>query len=144
MSFFYSSLSLPYNICITDTSMSYSDGTELESAFEPFLMRSSPPLVSLYIQADDCYFSAWHRRLLCVCSTVYRPARMTMSSLFPFKGESIVAFSSFPNLRSLRVQDVACDLPLARPIFGAPRHLICALSALSGPHLPSWTTTWYI
>jgi hypothetical protein len=103
---------------LADASDSTEDGSEydLERTFEPFLMRSSPPLVSLRIPADDRHFDVWrqcvgHMNRTLETIQFHAPSTRAMSSLFPSEGQgdSILTRSVFPNLRSLQLQAVSCD-----------------------------------
>ncbi|KAJ7265434.1 hypothetical protein B0H12DRAFT_198511 [Mycena haematopus] len=118
---------LPY---LTLPALQYLDVTADGADFllEAFMTRSSPPLISLSVQAGDPY-TVLHHRIHCVHNTLEnlqlrRPSAQAMSSLFPSQGESIISLASCPNLRSLCLQDVSCDhgryyYPLVKFLYSA-------------------------
>ncbi|KAF8214169.1 hypothetical protein K438DRAFT_1803007 [Mycena galopus ATCC 62051] len=86
-------------------------GNELEA----FLIRSSPPLISLSARVYDQGFD-WNRSLTHVASTLQNlqlksPSADLLKSLFPSWGSgfSFLSPSTFPNIRSLCLEDVASD-----------------------------------
>ncbi|KAF8214164.1 hypothetical protein K438DRAFT_1803003 [Mycena galopus ATCC 62051] len=105
------------------------------------LARSSPPLVSLCIQANDHHFEAWRHGIRRVHSTLetlqlHRPSTQAMSALFPSHSESILSLSSLPNLRSVHLQDVSCD---------HGRHYHSLVKYLySASHLRSFRLVWTV
>jgi hypothetical protein len=113
-------LTLPalQHLDVTDASDLTDDGSDsgLEHTFEPFLVWSSPPLVSLRIPADDRHFEVWgqcvgHMNRTLETIQFHGPSTRAMSFLFPSegKGDSILTRSAFPNLRSLQLQALLCD-----------------------------------
>ncbi|KAF8182149.1 hypothetical protein K438DRAFT_1162483 [Mycena galopus ATCC 62051] len=109
------------------------------NALEPFLNRSSPPLVSLCIQAGGHYSQVWDGCIRCVRSTLenlelHRPTTEAMECLFPFHYESFISRISFAKLRSLRLQDVSCDY--------AWHYSSIVRFLSSAPHLRSFEFVW--
>ncbi|KAJ6458635.1 hypothetical protein C8R47DRAFT_1162915 [Mycena vitilis] len=76
-----------------------------DSSLELFLMRSSPPLLSLCLHGDNSCFDEWHRWTYQVGGTLENlrlkcPSREILSTIFdPFTTKNL---HSLPNLRTLR------------------------------------------
>ncbi|KAF8214180.1 hypothetical protein K438DRAFT_2149366 [Mycena galopus ATCC 62051] len=86
---------------------------ELYNELEGFLMRSSPPLLSLSVVAEDEAFK-WKQCLAHVAGTLENfqlksPSSTIISLLFPIWGSSLLSPSRFPNIRSLSLKDVKSD-----------------------------------
>ncbi|KAJ7849815.1 hypothetical protein B0H14DRAFT_2764837 [Mycena olivaceomarginata] len=123
---------------LAQSSEPYPDDADLDLTLEDFLIRSSPPLGVLCIQADYRDSEVWCRCLGHVRSSVETiqlcgPSTEVMSSLFPW-GESIISMSSFPNLRCLRLQRVSCDLE--------PHYYSIVQFLYSESHLRSFSLVW--
>ncbi|KAF8214165.1 hypothetical protein K438DRAFT_1803004 [Mycena galopus ATCC 62051] len=117
---------------------------------EGFLIRSSPPLVSLSVQGTT-YSCDWKRCLACVASTLENlqlkyPSPDFLASIFPDEDTSLLSTSALPKLRTLGVDRVARDTGLSyyglvRFLYSRSSRLItCARSDSSGTTVPSWMT----
>ncbi|KAJ7886720.1 hypothetical protein B0H13DRAFT_896294 [Mycena leptocephala] len=76
-------------------------------ALEPFLTRSSPPLVSLLVRADEGCFEDWHRCVAHVANTLENltvrqvPHEVVLDLCFGDK-----SLDALQNIRSLSLQEV--------------------------------------